>query len=118
MATYRVYLIKCTVTDKCYISYTDSPNEKYNPLSYLNSVYRKGKEKYIELGKSIEEHGMKNHKYMFIKTGLTKDEASEVTNKLRTKTEDRSLHDGFGSTVSVFEKELELLKDDEELTDI
>ncbi len=117
MSNFRVYIIKCVKTEKCYISYTDSNNQRYNPLSYLYSIYKKNKDKYIELGKSIEEHGLKQHKCLFVKTGLTKDEASEVTNKLRENTSDRSLHDG-NDNKSLFEKELSLIMNDVDIIDV
>ena len=116
MSTFRVYIIKCIKTDKCYISYTETENKNYNPVSYLYSIYKKNKDKYIELGKSIEEHGIKEHKYLFVKTGLTKDEASEVTEHLREKTGDRSLHDGVDKK-SLFEKELALIMNDADIVD-
>ena len=121
--SFRVYIIKCAKTEKCYISYTESPNKSYNPITYLNSVYKKTKDKYIELGKSIEEHGLKEHKYLFVKENLTKEQAIELTESLREKTVDRSLHDG--ATPSIFDKELamilkdelEIIRNDEDIND-
>lgn len=115
--SFRVYIIKCLKTNKCYVSYTDSDNKNYNPLSYLNSVYRKNKDKYIELGKSIEEHGMKQHSFMFVKENLSKDKASELTTDLREKMSDRSLHDSVQRKES-FLAELALIENDEPITDI
>lgn len=108
--SFRVYIIKCVVTDKCYVSYTESERQDYNPVTYLNSVYKKYGEKYITLGESIAEHGIRNHKYSFIKTGLTKEEATEISNRLRSKLGDRLLNDV--ESKFLFEKELSLLEDE------
>lgn len=116
--SFRVYIIKCAKTNKCYISYTESPNKSYNPITYLNSVYKKTKDKYIELGKSIEEHGLREHKYLFVRENLTKEDAKDLTETLREKTKDRSLHDDIAP--SIFDKELEMLlneNNDEDIND-
>lgn len=110
--TYRVFIIKCLKTNKCYISYTNSKNKSYNPLSYLYSIYQDEKLKYIELGKSIDEYGILEHKYTFVKNNLSKDKASEITDKLREKTQDRSLHDNVVK-ISYFDEELKYLEDEE-----
>lgn len=111
MSSFRVYIIKCVSTNKCYISYTESTNKDYNPLSYLNSIYKKNKDKYVELGKSIEEHGMKNHKYLFVREGLTKEQAIEITETLREGTKNRSLHDHYVDCI--FDEELKLIVDED-----
>lgn len=92
MSTFRVYIIKCLKTDKCYVSYTSSEKDTYDPVRYLNSIYEKDNSKYTLLGESIKEHGIKDHKFTFVKEKITKDEASEITNTLREKLIDRSLN--------------------------
>jgi hypothetical protein len=109
--SFKVYIIKCAITDKCYVSYTESPNPNYNPISYLYSIYKKHGEKYISLGESIEEHGLKNHKFTFLKTDLTKEQAVSTNEYLRKKLADRLLNDVYEAKVS-FNKELALLEDD------
>lgn len=107
--SFRVYIIKCLKDERCYVSYTESAKPDYNPISYLYSIYKKFGEKYITLGESIDEHGLKNHKFTFVMANLTKDEASQVTNNLREKLIDRSLNDVY-DTKSIFEKELAMLQ--------
>lgn len=109
--SFKVYIIKCLVNDKCYVSYTESQKSDYNPISYLYSIYKKFGEKYITLGESIDEHGSKNHKFTFLKTNLTKDQAIETTDFLRKKLSDRLLNDIFESK-GIFDKELALLEDE------
>lgn len=109
--SFRVYIIKCVVNNKCYVSYTESDRSDYNPISYLNSIYKKYGEKYITLGESIQEHGIKNHKFAFVKTGLTKEQAKETSDNLRKKLSDRLLNDDLESK-SIFEAELALLEDE------
>ena len=113
---FRVYIIKCLKTNKCYVSYTDSENKNYNPLSYLNSIYRKNKDKYVELGKSIEEHGMKQQSFMFVRENLSKEKAAEITNKLREKMSDRSLHDS-AQRKEAFLAELALIENEDDIVD-
>ena len=109
--SFKVYIVKCIVTDKCYVSYTESLNPNYNPISYLYSIYKKYGQKYITLGESINEHGIKNHKFTYLKTDLTKEEAIATNEILRKKLADRLLNDVFESKVN-FDKELALLDDD------
>lgn len=106
--SFKVYIIKCLKTDKCYISYTASKRDDYNPIRYLHSLYEKDKSKYTLLGESIDEHGFKEHKYAFIKTELNQEEASKLTNEYREKLKDRSLHVEVKKD-NYFEEELKLL---------
>lgn len=109
--SFKVYIIKCGVTDKCYVSYTESQKEDYNPISYLYNTFKKYGEKYITLGESIEEHGIKNHQFKFLKTNLTKEKAIQTSDYLRKKLSDRLLNDVYESKVN-FDKELALLEDE------
>lgn len=109
---FKVYIIKCIKSNKCYISYTDSDNKSYNPVLYLNNVYKKDKTRYIALGESVEEYGLKEHKYEFIKENLSKEQAVSITEKLREKTKDRTLHDHLVKK-SYFDEELALLNDED-----
>jgi hypothetical protein len=106
--SFRVYIIKCLTTDKCYVSYTESTKSDYNPVSYLYSVYKKAHEKYLGLGESIDTNGMKNHKYMFVKKDLSKDEAADICKNLKEKLQDRLLND-VQDKKSYFDNELALL---------
>lgn len=109
--SFKVYIVKCLVNEKCYVSYTESQKADYNPISYLYSIYKKHGEKYITLGESIDEHGLNNHKFTFLKTNITKDKAVAITDSLRKKLSDRLLNDVYESKVN-FDKEFALLEDD------
>lgn len=105
---YRLYLIKCEVDNKCYVGYTDSKNEKYNPLSYLYNQFKRNENKYVSLGQSIKQNKYGKHRYDYIKSGLTKDEARDISEKLKEKLGERCLNDK--PIKNYFEEELLLLE--------
>lgn len=104
---YKLYMIKCEVTGKVYIGYTDSTNPKYNPISYLYNQYKTNPNRYKTLGESIKEHKFASHQFQFMKENLTKDEAAALTNDLRIKLKDKLLNDG--EKKNIFDDEMSLL---------
>lgn len=104
---YKLYIIKCEITGKSYVGYTDSVNPKYNPLSYLYNQYKRSENRYKGLGESIKEHKYSKHHYTFLREGLTQDEASELALKLKQKLGDKCLNDE--RKIVLFDEELSML---------
>lgn len=107
--SFKLYLIKCKPTNKVYVGYTASDNKTYNPVSYLNSLYKRDNTKYQGLGESIKEHGFKEHGFTIVKEGLSKDKAVEYSTTMKEKLGDRCLNDAVPVCTVTFDEELELL---------
>lgn len=101
-------MIKCEVTGKVYIGYTDSTNPKYNPISYLYNQNKSSPNRYKTLGDSIREHKFGTHQFQFMKEGLTKDEAAKLSDELREKLKHKLLNDDT-TKKNIFDEELSLL---------
>ena len=93
VSNFKVYVIKCKTSEKSYLGYTDSTNEKYNPLFYLYNKYKQDKSRYISLGESVEQYKLRDHITKFIKENLTKDEAINITKTIREKLGEKCLND-------------------------
>jgi hypothetical protein len=105
---YKLYLIKCETTGFCYVGYTDSTNPKYNPISYLYNQYKTNENRYKLLGESIKANKFSSHQFQFMKENLTKVEASELSEKIKSKLASKLLNDPVRK--SIFDEELALLE--------
>lgn len=104
----RIFVIKNMVTDECYYGVTTTKDiSKFNPIKFLYRFYMKDKNKFTNLGASIDEHTIVKFKYFFLKEIATKEAAIELCNELKKRPEATLNKPPQEKLEKVFKKEID-----------
>lgn len=82
---FRLYVIKNLIKDTFFTGVTSSEN---NLIYWLYNQYRNNN-KYAELGESIKEDGLKNHKYVVLQVFNNKDDADKKNYDFQQKLQEK-----------------------------